>query len=520
MPDLYRDYLKDAEALRPFFARPIATLGESAGGASHRWDPALRAEILEWQECLGLTREIPEDSSAIVTGQQPGLLTGPLYSIYKAITAIKLAEGRARATGRPCVPIFWVAADDHDFEEVRTAHLLTQAHASLPLTYTPAAAVAGHPMHAVPLEESLHALITQAANAVPGSELKGEIEDFLHASLDASTSFSEWFARLMARLFRDTPLILFTPELPTARANARPIFEQELHNPLASTRLLNEQGTRLAALGYPPQVVKSETECNFFLQFGPKRRKVLYENNAFVVPEENITLTTEHLVDLLDFAPEQFSANVVLRPLVQQHLLPTDAYVGGPGEIAYWAELRTVFDNAGLQMPVVYPRASATLTTIKLNKLLAKYDLTPSALAAPEEQLLQRALANTVKSPARAAFQQHAPSITQHTSALATALASLKGQNTPAAGLATTAQAQIQHALEKLERGLLRLDEAQVATVQSQIQRLRATFQPQGIPQERHYTLAAFLFEHGWGLIQRISDTLEITPGAENEIEL
>lgn len=515
----YRDYLDGAEALRPFFEHGVRDLAGAAHGLP-AWDPAMLEGLIAYQAELGLTRGISADSLAVVTGQQPGLLTGSLYTIYKAITAIHLAQRAANETGRAVTPIFWAAADDHDFEEVRSACLLTRDHALLELKYTPEADFAGFPMHRTPVESSLHAIIDQAANEATGSEFTDEIRTFLHASLDASRSFSDWFCRILARLFQDTPLVIFTTELSAARTLAAPIFAREIDTPLESTRLLNAAGERLAALGYPPQVVKAADECAYFVEFDRRRRKVLWRDDAFLVPEENLRYTQAEMRALLAEAPERFSANVALRPVVQQVLFPTVAYIGGPGELAYWAQFKDVFAHFGQPMPLVYPRAQAVLSTIKLNKLLAKYGFDLPALAQPRDVLLQQALAASVKSPALETLRAGRGKVEFAAEELRAALRGVKKIDKASADAADTAAEQVRTAMDRLEKALLRADTTQTETTRKQVERIATALMPERKPQERVYTVFSYLFEHGWGLVDRLSEALNSETFAMNEIEL
>lgn len=518
MADQYSDYLRKAPALAPFYARPVNDL--AWGAALPAWNPTMLAALLADQARLGLDRSIQPDSVAIVTGQQPGLLTGPLYTIYKAITAIRLAERVTALGGRPAQPVFWVAADDHDFEEVRSAHLLSKDHQSLVLRYNPVDDVTGRPMHRVLCDGSLHALVDQAAQEAPGSEFREPVRTFLHESLDASRSFSDWFCRILARLFRDTPLVIFTTELEASRTLAAPIFAEEIRQPLESTRRLNAAGARLAALGYPPQVVKADDECSFFLIFGERRRKVLYRAGEFFVPDEGHSVSAEALLERLAQHPEHFSANVALRPVVQQRLFPTLAYIGGPGEIAYWGQFADVFALFGEPMPMVYPRAQATLSTLKLNKLLSKYALDAAALAAPRDVVLQRALEASVQSPALDTFRRGRDPVLAASDALLDALHAEKRVDKNAREVAEVVHTQIASSLERLERALLRADSNQTETVRKQVERLSTALLPEGKPQERVYTVFSFLFEHGWDLVHRLTSALDCERFAMNEVEL
>ncbi|HPO15567.1 MAG TPA: bacillithiol biosynthesis cysteine-adding enzyme BshC [Candidatus Hydrogenedentes bacterium] len=518
MPDIFNDYLSGNTALSAFYTYAPQDLF-SLPLSPTQWPNGVAEEVRQFQKRIGSTAFLEGSEPVIVTGQQPGLLTGPLYTIHKAVTAILLARRVSETTGTGCLPVFWIGADDHDFEEVRSANLLTRQHESRTLRYDPEESVHGFPMYKIPLSASLHVLIDEASRQAPGSEFSSEVAAFLHESLDASDSLADWFGRIMARLFQNTPLLLFAPYLPAARRAAIPVLEKEIREPLLSTRIANETGERLRQLGYEPQVVKNETECGFFLEMGEFRRKVLFENNRFHLPEEEISCTTDEMLTLLHAAPERFSPNVLLRCPVRRAVLPVAAYVAGPGEIGYWGQTKALFDATGYPMPVVYPRARCVLATPKLNKLLNKLGLAAAGLFAPEDDLLERALRTQTRHPALPPLTQHRTRIEKELHSLRTDLSALRLKD-QTESMTKSASEQITAALDRLERAILRADETQNEATRKQVHRLIAALAPDRKPQERHYTVFSFLFEHGWELIPRLLDSINIDSFQIQEIEL
>jgi bacillithiol biosynthesis cysteine-adding enzyme BshC len=371
-------------------------------------------------------------------------------------------------------------------------------------------------MDTVPLEASLHSLIDEAAAAAPGSELGGEITAFLHESLGDSASLAEWSTRILARLFAHTPLCFFSPSLPEARAAAVPIIEEAIAAPLLTTRIVNETGARLGALGYNAQVVKGENECAFFFYEAGRRRKVIFENQRFHLPETGSTFDRDELLACLKQAPDRFSPNVALRCIVQQHLLPVAAYVAGPGEMAYWAQLKPLFAHFNLPMPIVYPRNRCVLTSLKLNKILAKLGLSVADLTAPQPELLARALDAAVRSKGRVLLDQHVPIVEDAARELTAALRALKGLQDVADGFATRCDG----TLNWLRDAVLHADAGEVETIGRQLDRVCTALAPGRLPQERVYTICTFLFEHGWGLTDRMLQDLEVTDFGVQEIEL
>jgi bacillithiol biosynthesis cysteine-adding enzyme BshC len=519
MGNLFEDYCAQRSLAAASFARDLDVV-QAAGDDRLAWGAGLREALPEYQTALGLDRDIPADATVVITGQQPGIFTGPLYTIYKAVTAIRLARKVAEDTGRPCVPVFWVGGDDHDFEEVREVGLLTKHNTRLNLRFDPADHLDGAPMYRVDTEASLQELIDLASAEAPGSEYADGVKAMLESTLENATSLAHWFALLMARLFEDTELCIFVPHLAAGRTGAVPILRREIEHPLKTTALANEGGAALIAAGYEAQVEKGQDECSFFLEMGGRRRKVLYTDGRFHIPEEKMSCTQEEMLTMLETSPERFTPNVVLRPVVQQALFPAAAYVAGPGEIAYWAQLRAVFDHMDQPMPVVYPRSRAVLTSIKLNKLLKKYGFSVEDLYAAPDALQDRALRAVARNPALEALEAHKVAIRESVSSLGQDFSRVKGRFGDLPGMHATFSEHVEKGIARLERALLQADEAQVDAARKQVERLCVSLAPDRKPQERVYTIFSWLFAYGPELVPRLVDRLDTDRFDLQEVEL
>ena len=517
MRNIFDEYLAGNPEVLDFFAgapQDLFTKAPHPGAL----DEGLVQAIQEYQARLGGQPPVLSCGDAVVvTGQQPALFAGPLYTIYKAVTVIRLARKIEAAFRVRCVPVFWLAADDHDFEEARTAHFLSRTHEPFAATYAPEETVQGRSMYFVPLEDTLHRLVNEVGDKTAGSEFKEGVVAFLHDALSCSASLADWSGRILARLFQGTGLTLFAPHIPAARELAREALEPEIAEPLRNTRLINETGMRLEKLGFARQLAKSDNECNFFLQMGGRRRKVLFEKNRFHLPEEGIECSVEDMLALLRTSPERFSPNVALRCIVQQRLFSPAAYVAGPGEVAYWAQFKPVFERYGCAMPVVYPRARAVLTTLKLNKLRQHYGFGLDDLAAGRDILVQRALRHIARDPARETLARRRDEVQR---ALRRLTEDLKEQNLQAASMAQGLERRIEAGLDRLDRALILGDAAKRTAVEKHVARLCNELMPFRKPQERVYTVFAFLFEYGWDLIPRLLQALDIESFRTHEVEL
>lgn len=514
---LVEDYLSRKPQLDAFYLRHPDELLSTTSQAG-QWADGVADAVGAYQARLGAAKSPIGNEAVIATGQQPGIFTGPLYSIYKAITAIQLAARQVERHGTPCVPVFWVAGDDHDFEEVRTAHVLTRQFEALPLEYTPASYRDGAPMYRTAVDDSLHVLLDEAAARCGGSS-RDAVLPFLHESIDAAESMSHWFAIIMARLFRDTPLLLFVPDLPEARVAAVPVLEREIAAPTESTRISNAAGEALGHMGYPQQVVKGADECNFFVECDGRRCKVTWDGQHFHVATQPRAFTRDEMLALLHNEPGRFSANVLTRPVVQQALFPVSAYVGGPGEIAYWLQLRGVFERHGYPMPIVYPRAQALLLDAKTRKLHDKFGFEADAWLAPPEQIESRALLMAIKNPALDALREHREPVSQALAAMKDAVSRAAGKDRSIAERADTYVEHTLAGLARLEERIAQADAQQADAVRAQARRVQNVLAPYRKPQERVYCILPWLFEHGWDFVPRLMESFEAGAYGVREIE-
>ena len=303
------------------------------------------------------------EAAPVITGQQPCLLAGPLFVVYKALTAVILAE-RCNT-----VPVFWNASEDDDISEVNHVWVMNGNLEKIEVDCEK------KPFSKIVVPEDTTKTVIESLKALtPDTEFRESIIDII----GDSGVFSEMFSQLMSRLFTDYGLIMVEPHI--FADLAIPVYEQLIKQPLTASALVNKAGDLLEADGYKKQVHKPENSCNFYV-VDDTRHTVTYDT-AFHI--DNTVYTEKELLALLYDHPEQFTSTVVSRPLIQDYLFLTLAYCAGPGEIAYFAQMKNVYQAFNIEEPFIVPRFGATIVEKKVKKIVDKYNIALPDLKTPD----------------------------------------------------------------------------------------------------------------------------------------
>jgi bacillithiol synthase len=317
------------------------------------------------------------DSVAVVTGQQAGLFTGPMYSISKALTVIGLAKSLEADLDRPVVPIFWIASEDHDWAEVNHAYILDHNDEVVRVSIQENAQPHQMVCHTKLSERAVDSCLRQIFEQLPEGQFKLEMVTELKAAWHEGDSLSLWYARIMAILFADHGLVMVDPCLPALRRLVVPVWKQAIFRHETVQKSLDEAYREVQSAGYAPQVIRDETNTTLFYVENCKRYVLEQASSvALRARGQNIEKGLRQWADLADLDASRFSSNVLLRPLVQDFLLPTLAYVGGPAEIAYHALSRGVFHAHGRILPPLVLRQRITLYPPSVQRVLINKGLT------------------------------------------------------------------------------------------------------------------------------------------------
>lgn len=508
-----RDYVDGRAAARARFVYPpFDATAWAARAARLRYPAERRAALADalaaFNRAVGnhpaaLTNvERLRDPAALVVvgGQQAGLLTGPLYTVYKALTLIRVARREEARLGRPVVPVFWIAGEDHDVAEPGHVTVLTPDRTleTVRLSAQPKGRVSVSRWRLPPGE--LEAVVERVFALLPDTEFKPAWREKLLAFAAESDTLVTFFARVMAELFGKHGLVLLDSgdvRLAPLKADAfRAVVERndDLRTALAQNAAWFE------AQGLTPQVDVRDGDAHLFWTGAGERKKLWVRDGAFVTDDGTLHLTPSELARRVTDAPEEFSADVVTRPLTQEALLPVLAFVGGPGEIAYWGLYKELFALAGWEMPPVLPRLSVTLVEGTLQKALRRTGLSPlEALVDPDglEAAWRKGLGAL---DFDAAFAEAETALAELYARLAERFAPL-GQ--AARDLAEASRVRAEEGLAWLRRRFEREWEARHEASLRQLHRVRLSLWPKDRLQERVFNIFAYLVRYD-GLLDRL----------------
>ncbi|HWY48874.1 MAG TPA: bacillithiol biosynthesis cysteine-adding enzyme BshC [Bryobacteraceae bacterium] len=311
------------------------------------------------------------ETVAVVTGQQVGLFSGPAYTIYKALTAARLSA-QLNARGIPAVPVFWLATEDHDFAEVNHTFVFDASHRPIELSVNGSGQAAERPVGRIPIAEPPVGQLREALAGFPNGE---EVTQMVAESYRPGTSFGAAFQALIERLLSKHGLLFVDPLDESIRRMAAPLLRDALRDGVQLQAKLMQRNQELEAAGYHAQVhVEAKTSLAFLLE-GERRVTLRRQNGDYASKDRRYSVS-----ELIDRA-EQLSPNALLRPVVQDYVLPTVAYVGGPAELAYMAQSQVLYEDLLGRMPVMLARAAFTVLDARTAKLMERYGLTmPSFL--------------------------------------------------------------------------------------------------------------------------------------------
>ncbi|MBI5476286.1 MAG: bacillithiol biosynthesis cysteine-adding enzyme BshC [Ignavibacteriales bacterium] len=386
---LFRDYINDFSKVNRYFQHDFNSLNTLNNLAENIQKRCVHRQLLvdvlmDQNNLFGASQATfdnikslgDNNTFAVVTGQQVGLFTGPLYTLYKTITAIKLVKRLNDLYPQyKFVPVFWLEGEDHDFEEVNHINLINNEQLISKIEYTPSSKIGNKnsgPAGEILIENNINEFFQSIRNIISNTEFKAPMIEMLMKCYSEQTSFNQAFASLMNKFFGEDGLVFISSYNKDFKKLLSPIFQKEITEYPKVSQLIIEQSAELEER-YHAQIKTKALNLFYFYKHG----------RYFIEPRENdFSLRgTRHFISKEDMQkiaveyPELLSPNVALRPICQDLILPTFAYVAGPSEIAYFAQLKKVYNYFDIQMPVIYPRSSATIIEEKFERIMEKYQI-------------------------------------------------------------------------------------------------------------------------------------------------
>jgi bacillithiol synthase len=516
---LFLDYLSYTPSVRGMYLRsPIFSEWAKDEASRVVYDDSRRAkvsEVLERQnrawgasaKTLANIERFRRGALAAVTGQQVGLFGGPLFSLFKALTAVKLAE-QATAAGVDCVPVFWLATEDHDLAEVNHVALLSQdGHPERFAVESHAFennAVTDAPVGTVKFGPEIDPVVERAATLLGDSE----VTTWLRQAYRTGETLGSAFALLFARLFADWGVILLDPAGKDFHDLAKPLFRAAIERAPELDEALLARGKALEAAGYHQQVkVTSATTLLFEVKDGARtvvrRRNNGANGGEFAAGEER--LSSEELITQIEEAPEKFSPNVLFRPVVQDYLLPTLVYTGGSAEVAYFAQVAVVYEKVLGRVTPILPRFSATLLEAKPQRILTRYQLGLPDLFPGPEKVREAIAARSLPPELQARFSEAYASAEQSMAAVRESIGKLDSTLIEAADRART---RMWYQINRLHRRASRAELLRNEVITRHADGLSHALFPHKTLQEREVAGVSFVARYGTELLLNLYQTI------------
>jgi bacillithiol synthase len=517
---LAADYAFDFSPVESFYAgnpaAPEAWADTIARSQSTPRQPAALARLVAAQRAR---RDAPPETRAaaarladpvtrvVITGQQAGLFGGPLFTLLKAVTAMRLAAEMERTHGVPVVPVFWIDAEDHDWAEVSGCTVLDAELTPRTIRLKDLDGAGERPVARLVLDDAIGVAIDELAATLPNTEFRDEVIAGLRRAYTPGRGMADAFGCWLETVLGPHGLVVYDSSDPAAKPLARDIFTREIAEPGATAELASRAGQALIAQGYHAQVTPTEGAISLFHLDASRESIKAAGDQAFIGDR---TTTLAELAAEASSSPEHFSPNVILRPLVQDAIFPTICYVAGPNELAYLGQLRAVYAHFGIEMPLMYQRATATLVDSATLRFLGKYGLPLTTLQPQDEKALNDLLDSQLPPTVEHALSGVTTLVNERMDALAGVVPQI---DPTLEGTVRTTLGKMQHELHTLHNKVIQAAKRKDETLRRQFQRAQALTFPAGHPQEREIGFVWFLNRYGSALIQRLREDIPLGMG-------
>jgi len=526
---LYSDYLYAYQNLADFYNGDFRQLSSfkaiQARIQSQKYPRPALAEILTGQnrsfgagqKTLANIEALKEKECCVVfTGQQIGLLGGPLYTIYKSLTAIKLAEYLSGQLKIKVIPIFWMATDDHDFAEINHVYFVDRQNKLVKLEYQPQKEWNGYPASQIVLDEkivqTLEILESSGREGKFNTEILKRLKEFYAPGQPYYLAFARWMSFLLSKY----GLVLLNPADTRFKTLLSSIFTSELEKNGELQNLVEKTNSRLEKLNYHRQVHKLGNVTNLFYH-SPQRVHISRENGKFHWEGASTSVDSSKLVQMVENSPQDFSANVLLRPVLESFLFPNLAHVAGPSEVAYFAQIKALHEELKVVMPVIYPRQSLTLVEPEIKNILAKLGISCLEIMQDVEQAYNRIIEKKVPDQAEELLNQTRAELKQKVEAMGKEILKIQPGLKP--NLEFTI-GKIDFEFNKFKEKFFQAYKKQFKEIKEDLYAARDRLYPQNTFQERIFNLTHFLNCYGFDFVDYLYQNLDLDSVDHHVLEL
>lgn len=448
-----------------------------------------------------------KNTLAIVTGQQLGILGGPLYTFYKIITAIKLSESlNHKFAEYNFVPVFWLEGDDHDFDEIRKVALLSQDNKLSQISYHDGLEDEENrgDTGSIIFNSNIEKFFDELNINLRDSDFKSELVNLLKSFYSEGKTFKQAFKELIFSFFDKYGLVIFDPQDINIKKHLIPIFQKEIKDFRFHTEKVVEVSAKLEELYHAQVKVRP---INLFRTEDDGRHLIEPVENEFRLRRKRKKFSEEELLNLIENEPEKFSPNVLLRPICQDAILPTAIYVGGPSEISYFAQVLPLYEFYGYEPPIIYPRSSLTIVEKNVTSVLEKYNLKFYDFYFPVNEINEK----VIKSLSSLSYEE---SFVTAANSIKVIMENLKLQLTaidkPTADSTDRTTQKLLSYLDELKNKTADSLKRKHETSLRQIEKVSASIFPNETLQERVFTVFYFCNKYGLDFINKLYEVLEI----------
>lgn len=519
--NLFLDYLNEFDNVDQFYEinfRKFESYEDKfrAVASSERYAGKELSEIIENQyKGFSLSKKTSENISllgkkntlAIVTGQQLGILGGPLYTFYKIITAIKLSEHlNHKFSEFTFVPVFWLEGDDHDYDEIRSISLLSPDNKLSQISYNDGLSeeVNRGDTGSIVINSNIDNFFNELNINLRDSDFKSQILDLLKSCYSEGKTFKQAMKELIFNFYDKHGLVIFDPQDEKIKKHLIPIFQKEIKDFRFHTEKVVEVSAKLEELYHVQVKVRP---INLFRTEEDGRHLIEPVENEFRLKRKRKKISEEELLKLIENEPEKFSPNVLLRPICQDAILPTAIYVGGPSEISYFAQVLPLYEFYGFEPPIIYPRSSLTILEKSTTSVFEKYNLTLQDFYFPIEEISDK----VIKALSTVSFEE---SFVKAENSINIILNELKNEllliDKPTGESTDRTKQKLLNYLEELKNKTGDALKRKHETSLRQIERTSVSVFPNQSLQERVFTLFYFCNKYGLDFIDKIYDVIEI----------